>query len=139
MNSRVEKVEQGETGVRLSMTDGAVIEADVVVGADGIDSLVRRTLWGDSPKQEHNLYIFVGFTFDGVGVERGLCVLSHRRDRQAGIVTGASVSLSIKASSRRPGCRAGSRSPTARAAARITRWNCCAPPPSAQVEVTMGA
>ncbi|GHF36815.1 NAD(P)/FAD-dependent oxidoreductase [Amycolatopsis bartoniae] len=82
VNSRVEKVEQDETGVRLSMTDGEVIEADVVVGADGIDSLVRRTLWGDSPKREHNLHIFGGFTFDDVGAERGLCVLSHDRTVQ---------------------------------------------------------
>ena len=33
-------------------------------GADGIDSLVRRTLWGDARKREHNLHIIGGFTFD---------------------------------------------------------------------------
>ena len=82
VNRCVERIEQDETGVRLSMTDGEVIETDVVVGADGIDSLVRRTLWGDSPKREHNLHIFGGFTFDEVGAERGLCVLSHDRTIQ---------------------------------------------------------
>ena len=35
----------------------------MLIGADGIDSLVRRTLWGDEPKREHRLHIFGGFTF----------------------------------------------------------------------------
>src|SRR3546814_7048750 len=47
----------------LTFAVGHTEECDVVVGADGIDSLVRRTLWGDSPKREHNLHIFGGFTF----------------------------------------------------------------------------
>ena len=50
--------------MRLHMDSGEVEEVDVVVGADGIDSLVRRTLWGDQPKREHNLHIFGGYTFD---------------------------------------------------------------------------
>ncbi|GHE46551.1 hypothetical protein [Streptomyces capitiformicae] len=44
--------------------DGTTAQHDVLVGADGIDSLVRRTLWG--PKQEHRLHIFGGFTFTDV-------------------------------------------------------------------------
>jgi 2-polyprenyl-6-methoxyphenol hydroxylase-like FAD-dependent oxidoreductase len=69
--------------VRLHMGDGEVIEADLVVGADGIDSLVRRTLWGDAPKRKHNLHIFGGFTFDdSVPAERGLCILHHSRTVQ---------------------------------------------------------
>ena len=46
VNRAVDRFEQDETGVRLHLSDGEVIEADVLVGADGIDSLVRRTLWG---------------------------------------------------------------------------------------------
>jgi 2-polyprenyl-6-methoxyphenol hydroxylase-like FAD-dependent oxidoreductase len=53
VNRRVDRFEQDEAGMRLHMGDGEVIEADLVVGADGIDSLVRRTLWGDAPKREH--------------------------------------------------------------------------------------
>lgn len=34
------------------------VKQDVLVGADGIDSLVRRTLWGDVPKREHRLHVF---------------------------------------------------------------------------------
>ena len=83
VNSKVDSFEQDESGVRLHMADGETIQADVLVGADGIDSLVRRELWGDSPKREHNLHIFGGFTFDeSVVADRGLCVVSHNRDTQ---------------------------------------------------------
>ena len=79
----VDSIEQGEGGVRLHMADGTIEEADVVVGADGIDSLVRRTLWGDSPTREHNLHIFGGVTYaDETDVQRGLCVVSHNRKVQ---------------------------------------------------------
>ena len=57
--------DQDETGVTAARSPTARTEKyDVLVGADGIDSLVRRTLWGDAPKREHNLHIFGGFTFD---------------------------------------------------------------------------
>lgn len=79
----VERLDQDETGVRLHLTDGETLEADVVVGADGIDSLVRRTLWGDPPKREHRLHIFGGYTFDQVATaERGLAIVSHNRTVQ---------------------------------------------------------
>ncbi|MCX5322687.1 MULTISPECIES: FAD-dependent oxidoreductase [unclassified Streptomyces] len=83
LNRTVESFDQDQTGVRLKMADGKTIEVDVLVGADGIDSLVRRTLWGDSPKREHNLHIFGGFTFDeDVVADRGLCIVSHSRTVQ---------------------------------------------------------
>jgi 2-polyprenyl-6-methoxyphenol hydroxylase-like FAD-dependent oxidoreductase len=83
VNHTVERVEQDESGVRLHLADGRVHEADLVIGADGIDSLVRRTLWGDSPKREHNLHIFGGYTFaESVETEPGMCVLSHTRTVQ---------------------------------------------------------
>ena len=79
----VNSFDQDDAGVRLHMTGGEVIEADVLVGADGIDSLVRRTLWGDAPKREHNLHIFGGFTFEEtVPAEKGLCIVSHSRTVQ---------------------------------------------------------
>ena len=83
VNRLVESIDQDESGVWLHMAGGEVVEVDVVVGADGIDSLVRRTLWGDRPKREHNLHIFGGFTFDeGVDAEQGLCIVSHSRKVQ---------------------------------------------------------
>lgn len=83
VNRTVQSFDQDEHGVRLRMADGEVLDVDVLVGADGIDSLVRRTLWGDSPKREHNLHIFGGYTFDpAVSAERGLCIVSHDRTVQ---------------------------------------------------------
>lgn len=83
VNRLVESFEQDETGVRLRMADGDTVEVDVLVGADGIDSLVRRTLWGDAPKREHNLHIFGGFTFEPVpSATPGLCIVSHSRTVQ---------------------------------------------------------
>ena len=55
----------------------------MLIGADGIDSLVRRTLWGDEPKREHRLHIFGGFTFAEVeGTVPNKCVLTHSRTTQ---------------------------------------------------------
>jgi 2-polyprenyl-6-methoxyphenol hydroxylase-like FAD-dependent oxidoreductase len=64
--------------VRLTLGDGSVIRAAVVVGADGIDSATRTHLWGSSPKRPHNLHVIGGFTFDiPEGVIPGECVISH--------------------------------------------------------------
>lgn len=83
LNRQVARLDQDESRVRLHMAHGEVIDVDVLVGADGIDSMVRRTLWGDLPKREHNLHIFGGYTFDEhVAAERGLCVISHSRTVQ---------------------------------------------------------
>lgn len=69
--------------VHVALGDGAVIEAGVVVGADGIDSMVRTRLWGPSEKREHKLHIIGGYTFADVpGVERGEVVLTHDRQVQ---------------------------------------------------------
>jgi salicylate hydroxylase len=38
---------QTETGVRALFDDGSITEADLLIGADGIHSVIRRTLFGD--------------------------------------------------------------------------------------------
>ncbi len=82
-SQQVDRIEQDERAVTLHFSDGSSAEHDVLVGADGIDSLVRRTLWGDAPKREHRLHIFGGFTFDEVdGTTPNMCVLSHNRTVQ---------------------------------------------------------
>src|SRR3954463_4133777 len=82
-NSQVDRIEQDDRTVTLHFADGSTGEHDVLIGADGIDSLVRRTLWGDEPKREHRLHIFGGFTFAEVdGTAPNMCVLSHSRTTQ---------------------------------------------------------
>jgi 2-polyprenyl-6-methoxyphenol hydroxylase-like FAD-dependent oxidoreductase len=82
VNRQVEGIEQDETGVRLTLAGGEQIEADVLVGADGIHSLVRRALWGDSPLRYHNLHVIGGATFEDVGAERGAAIIGHDRTVQ---------------------------------------------------------
>lgn len=47
-NQLVERIEQDDRAVTLHFADGTTHEADVLVGADGIGSLVRTTLWGET-------------------------------------------------------------------------------------------
>lgn len=67
--------------VRLDFADGTTALADVVVGADGINSVVRRLLWGDRPIRHQKLHLVGGYLFldkepDSVGV------LAHNRTTQ---------------------------------------------------------
>jgi 2-polyprenyl-6-methoxyphenol hydroxylase-like FAD-dependent oxidoreductase len=69
--------------VRLTMKDGTIISTPLLIGADGIDSMVRKHLWGDSPKREHKLHIIGGYTFDlPANAEPGECVVAHNRTTQ---------------------------------------------------------
>jgi 2-polyprenyl-6-methoxyphenol hydroxylase-like FAD-dependent oxidoreductase len=82
-DQQVDRIDRDDRAVTLHFADGTSAEHDLLVGADGIDSLVRRTLWGDSPKREHRLHIFGGFTFADVpGIEPNKSVLTHSRTTQ---------------------------------------------------------
>jgi salicylate hydroxylase len=43
------------TEVRLGFADGSHVTADLVIGADGINSIVRRTLFDDKPPSRENV------------------------------------------------------------------------------------
>lgn len=76
-------LEDNGDGVTVTLGDDSVIDAGVVVGADGIDSMVRGHLWGPSEKREHKLHIIGGYTFAAIpGVERNEVVLTHDRSVQ---------------------------------------------------------
>jgi FAD dependent monooxygenase len=45
LNKRVEKIEHTENGVRALLTDGTMEEGDIVIGADGVHSIVRSQMW----------------------------------------------------------------------------------------------
>lgn len=67
--------------VVLKFENGARQEVDVLIGADGINSVVRKSLWGDKPIRHQHLHLVGGYLFldeapDGVGV------LSHNRKTQ---------------------------------------------------------
>jgi salicylate hydroxylase len=52
LSARCEAVTSGDSGTSPRFTDGTEIEADVIVGADGIHSVVRANLFGpDAPRE----------------------------------------------------------------------------------------
>ena len=76
-----------ESGVAVSFATGAEATGDVLVGADGIGSIVRRTLHGDEPPPQSSGYVAVrgvahdavrhlgdldGLSYLGTGVEAGV-------------------------------------------------------------------
>jgi 2-polyprenyl-6-methoxyphenol hydroxylase-like FAD-dependent oxidoreductase len=83
VNSSVTGIEDRGSDVRLTFADGTTVDTPVLIGADGIDSMTRRHLWGDSTKREHRLHIIGGYT-DTLPdtVERGECVIAHTRWKQ---------------------------------------------------------
>lgn len=79
----ISKIESQPEFVRLHFQDSTTEGADVLIGADGIDSAGRKHLWGDPPKRLHNLHVIGGFPFENVPrAETGEFVLSHSRTIQ---------------------------------------------------------
>lgn len=83
VNQEVVAIADRGTHVELTMKDGSIRRTPLLIGADGIDSIVRTHLWGASRKREHNLHIIGGYTFDDVpGAQKGECVVAHSRTVQ---------------------------------------------------------
>ncbi|KAJ1336182.1 FAD-dependent urate hydroxylase [Microdochium nivale] len=82
-NRNVMSINDNGDHVRLVFADGSSVKAGVLIGADGIDSVVRKHLWGDRPKRNHDLAIIGGFTFEAAeGAELNECVIMHDRNVQ---------------------------------------------------------
>jgi 2-polyprenyl-6-methoxyphenol hydroxylase-like FAD-dependent oxidoreductase len=81
---QVSTIESHHDHVTLRFTDGEVVETPVVIGCDGIDSIVRKKLWGDTPKRLHNLHVIGGYTFDdSLVVPLHEVAVSHNQTVQA--------------------------------------------------------
>lgn len=81
-------VDERADGVAVTLSDGGVLEADLLAGADGIHSTVRRLVFG--PEERHLRYLGLhtaAFTFDAPDVHaatrRAFC-LTDSLDRQMG-------------------------------------------------------
>ena len=67
--------------VMLELAGRASVTADVVVGADGINSTVRAQLWGEEPIREQGLHLVGGWLLtDGEVPTEG--VIAHNRTTQ---------------------------------------------------------
>lgn len=55
LGAKVEYVENTSHGALIRLSDGAIKEGDVVIAADGINSIVRHQLWGEDERR------FAGF------------------------------------------------------------------------------
>jgi 2-polyprenyl-6-methoxyphenol hydroxylase-like FAD-dependent oxidoreductase len=76
-------IEDRGADVLLTLKSGEQVTTPLLIGADGIDSMVRRHLWGDSPKRDHRLHIIGGYTFDPVQeAQWGELPLIHTRTVQ---------------------------------------------------------
>jgi 2-polyprenyl-6-methoxyphenol hydroxylase-like FAD-dependent oxidoreductase len=69
--------------VEVRFRNGTTIRTPLLIGADGINSTVRRQLWGETPIREHNLHVIGGYTFDlPDGVDARKAVVRHSRTTQ---------------------------------------------------------
>ncbi|GGH47277.1 FAD-dependent oxidoreductase [Microbacterium album] len=69
--------------VEVRFIDGTSVRTPLLVGADGINSTVRRKLLGEAPMREHNLHVIGGYTFDVPdGVDTRKAIIRHSRTVQ---------------------------------------------------------
>jgi 2-polyprenyl-6-methoxyphenol hydroxylase-like FAD-dependent oxidoreductase len=81
MNHRVTGFDDDGRHVSIHVDGHQDVEADVLIGADGINSMVRETLWGQEPIREQNLHLVGGYVLlDGDQPAEG--VIAHDRDTQ---------------------------------------------------------
>ena len=60
LNAKLQSLHASSDGVALHLTDGRVFEADAVIGADGVHSMVRAALFGDDAPRESGVMAWRG-------------------------------------------------------------------------------
>jgi len=69
--------------VEVHLQGGEILTTPLLVGADGINSMVRVGLFGETPIRDHKLHVIGGYTFDlPPGVDARKAVVRHSRDVQ---------------------------------------------------------
>lgn len=75
--------EEGTDGVKIFFGGGKTYTADLLVGADGVNSLVRQQLWGKSELQHLGIAVWLGWS-EFEGPDRNEIVLNHSDIHQFG-------------------------------------------------------
>jgi 6-hydroxynicotinate 3-monooxygenase len=70
----------GPADVTVHLRDREPITADVLVGADGINSAVRRQLWGEQPIRHQKLHLVAGYLF--CDAPDPVTIVAHNRTTQ---------------------------------------------------------
>jgi len=60
LNAKLQSLQANSDGVALHLTDGRVFEADAVIGADGVHSMVRAALFGDDAPRDSGVMAWRG-------------------------------------------------------------------------------
>ncbi|MGW5877379.1 FAD-dependent monooxygenase [Nocardiopsis terrae] len=88
-DSEVVQVSEGTEGVGVRLADGTVLEADLLAGADGIHSTVRRSVFGPEERYLRHLgFHTAAYTFDDARVHaatRGRFQLTDSLGAQMGL------------------------------------------------------
>ena len=83
-NHAYERFVEDETGVTLHFANGETQRADVVIGADGIQSLVRQQLFPKTPKPKNlGIAVWLGWC-EADQMEIPQCVIQHDKNYQMG-------------------------------------------------------
>ncbi|MFD2416515.1 FAD-dependent oxidoreductase [Amycolatopsis pigmentata] len=61
---RCVSVSQDDSSATAHFEDGTAFEADLIIGADGLRSVVRKYLEGDRPIRDNHLTVWLGHTFE---------------------------------------------------------------------------
>lgn len=75
--------EERDSGILLRFENGAEVEADLLVGADGVRSVVSRQAFGEPELFHIGLRVWLAWCEDVPGIDRGHGYIHHSRDVQA--------------------------------------------------------
>jgi len=85
--AKVINLEIGDAGVRITCADGRMTHADLLIGADGIWSIVRTKLAGELPPTEYGYVCWLATTpFSHPRMVRGYCGHYWGRGQRFGLI-----------------------------------------------------